>query len=401
MERILIVNSIYKPEPGVSAQIAEALTVELDQLGYFVTILAPFPSRPKGYKFDFKYTKHKTHIEKIGNSSNLIRLPSYIYSGSNPILRLIEGISFGLACYRYIRRNSHTLDKVYMNTWPIFGQYGVAKACMFEKKPYIVHIQDVYPESFTNKLPNFLKKITHTLLFKIEKFVVQNASQVVVISETMKKLIMSTRKIKEEKIQVVINWQDSSQFSLNEKQPKSDKFTFMYLGNIGTVAGIPFLLKSFASSNLMAKLIIAGSGSQKSDCIAYAKSFPKVDIEFQEVPDGKVPEIQAQADVFLLPIIKNGASSSVPSKLPSYMFSGKPIIACVDHNSETEKCIKSANCGWVSEPEDVQQLVAILRKVVELPPSDLDILGANALRFGQKYFSKEVNLNKLINLITK
>ncbi|MDB5130269.1 MAG: putative glycosyltransferase, partial [Mucilaginibacter sp.] len=98
------------------------------------------------------------------------------------------------------------------------------------------------------------------------------------------------------------------------------------------------------------------------------------------------------------PTIKGGAYSSIPSKLPAYMFSGKPIIACVDKNSETERCIFDAQCGWIIEPENEEQLIQIFRQVLNLPQNTLKKMGNNAYEYGKLYFSKEINLQKLLNL---
>ena len=120
----------------------------------------------------------------------------------------------------------------------------------------------------------------------------------------------------------------------------------MYLGNIGPLAGIEVLFDAFAKADLKnARLVIAGSGPTKADLQQKSKRY-SCNIEFWEVPAGKVPETQAQADVMLLPVKKGFANSSVPSKLIAYMFSAKPIIASVDAESDTAECITTSGAGW-------------------------------------------------------
>lgn len=399
LERILIVSSTYKPEPGVSAMIGESLAKTLSERGHHVTVVAPYPSRPHGYNFESNLDRSKKSYKRSKDNFDLFRLPSYTYSGTNPIYRLWESVSFGWVIYKYIKTKRKDFDKIYMNTWPIFGQLGVAKASRDIKIPYYVHIQDVYPESFTNKLPFFLKRLVYHFLFPIERYVVKNAKTVVVISETMKQLIASTRKISTEKIRVIINWQDYAAFEKATQPVRDEKFTFMYLGNIGPVAGIPFLINAFAKSGVNARLIIAGSGSSKKESINLAKLFPEAEIEFMDVPAGKVAEVQSRADVLILPIIKGAASSSIPSKLPAYMFSAKPILACVDSESETEKSIKDAKCGWVIGPGDEAKLIGKLQSIVKISKFELEQLGINAREYGRSYFSKETCLPKLADII--
>ena len=112
-----------------------------------------------------------------------------------------------------------------------------------------------------------------------------------------------------------------------------------------------------------------------------------------------VPQIQNKADVMLLPVIKGGAFSSIPSKLPAYMFSKKPIIASVDENSDISNAIKNSNCGWVSKPEDIESLALLMKKVFLLEKKKLNIKGANGFKFAMQNFSKKINLPKLVKII--
>ena len=142
--------------------------------------------------------------------------------------------------------------------------------------------------------------------------------------------------------------------------------SFMYLGNIGPVAGVEFLIHSFVKANLKrARLIIAGSGSRKQSCIELARYYQDAAIEFWDVPDGKVPEVQSQADIMLLPVKRGAAMSSIPSKLPAYMFSRKPIIASLDLQSDTARAIVESDCGIVVDAENEQALIGALQEVIQ------------------------------------
>jgi len=123
-------------------------------------------------------------------------------------------------------------------------------------------------------------------------------------------------------------------------------------------------------------------------------------IEFWDVLDGKVPEIQNQADVMLLPIKKGAASSSIPSKLPAYMFSQKPIIVCVDEGSDTELAIKLSKCGWVLPAENIEGLAIKMKEVSKIPPIKLLEIGLNGFEYALKNLSKKNNLSILIKQIT-
>ena len=122
-------------------------------------------------------------------------------------------------------------------------------------------------------------------------------------------------------------------------------------------------------------------------------------IEFCEVPNGKVPEIQSKADVMMLPIKKGAASSSIPSKLPAYMFSAKPIIGSMDENSDTANAIKEANCGVVIEPDNVRILADMMARMEVTNRIELEAMGKKGQDYALAHFSKVANLKNLTAVI--
>jgi glycosyltransferase involved in cell wall biosynthesis len=137
----------------------------------------------------------------------------------------------------------------------------------------------------------------------------------------------------------------------------------------------------------------------KDNLIKHVSNHSVKNIEFWPVPDGQVPVTQNKADILLLPIKKGAASTSIPSKLPAYMFSAKPIIATVDHDSDTAKAIREAGCGWVIEPENPAALAALMQEITTMPKEKLHSMGMNGREYALKHFSKQANLAKLMAVI--
>ena len=174
----------------------------------------------------------------------------------------------------------------------------------------------------------------------------------------------------------------------------------MYLGNIGPVAGVELLIDAFALAKIPdSRLVVAGSGSQKSELIKKAKLHQDSDIQFWSVPEGKVAESQSKADVMLLPIKKGAASSSIPSKLPAYMFSAKPVICCADADSFTARSIQESGCGYVVEPENSRELSKKLVLISQQKNEVLSHMGESGCKYARAVFSKNVNLNKLVKVV--
>jgi glycosyltransferase involved in cell wall biosynthesis len=389
--KILLVNCVFPPEPVVSAQIGRDLAQILSKTNS-VRVITPMPSRP--YGFDL------SENEEYSKTYHLIRLKSYLYPKSGVIGRLKESISFGIASYLFIVRNND-IDKVYINTWPIFAQLFTTLACKRKQIPYFIHIQDVYPESIINKLSPLLNILANFILLPIDRYVLKNASKTIAISQNMKQYLSDTRSIESSEVKVVSNWQDEDDFKKHQNfwPDKDQKLTFMYLGNIGPVAGVDFLINAFAVANIQAKLIIAGSGSMKQDCLELASKLKGIDIEFKDVPTGKVAEIQSKSHVMLLPMVKIAGNNSIPSKLPAYMFSARPIIALADKASDIFHSIKESNAGWVGNSEDEIWLIKTFKEINQTDQIILKEKGIAALKYAQENFSKKKNLESLRDII--
>lgn len=392
MKYILILSAVYPPEPVVSARLSDDLYQGLHNKGNSVRVLHPKPTRPNGFNFG----------NNIEYGKDEIITDSYVYPQSSFFGRIKESWSFGKACSKYIKEHHTEISCIYANAWPMFSQRAIVKAAKKYGIPCVIHVQDVYPESLTNKMPIIIGKIVHALILPMDKFILRNCTKVVAISEKMKNYLAETRGIGMNKIAVIINWQNEKEFINYQQQSHTDEaehpFTFMYMGNIGPVAGVDLLIDAFMQAKLKnARLVIAGSGSMKETL--KGRAFSCKEIEFWDVPNGKVPEIQSMADAMMLPIKKGAASSSIPSKLPAYMFSAKPIIGCVDEDSDTSNAIKDADCGWVIEPENVNELAKTMQMIASLDRAYLKEKAENAQVYGLSHFSKKENLVKLVKVI--
>ena len=397
MSKILIVEANFPPEPVVAAKIAIDLVYTLSN-NHHITVLCPKPTRPYGFGFcssnipDGKFDR--------------IEMKSHTCPQSSFIGRFWENYSFGIVTAKYIHEHHHEIDAVYADTWPLFGQYFIVHAAMKYNLPIAIHIQDIYPESLANKLC-VLSVIVNFILLPLDRYILKKATSIIAISESMKVYLSNTRGISPDKISVILNWQDESCFlKLKGNNEQADKFTFMYLGNIGPVAGVDLIIDAFIRANIPnSRLVIAGSGSMKAGLMKKATLNKEFDIQFWSIPEGKVPETQRKANVMLLPIKKGAASSSIPSKLPAYMFSARPIICCADSDSYTAHCIREAKCGYVVEPENINELSKALIDMAQQKIKALNEIGERGRQYALNVFSKDVNLNKLIavvnNLLSK
>lgn len=387
---ILVLSGVFPPEPVVSASLSIAIARALSR-EYDVTVLSPMPTRPNGSIYsrpDFR-DEHFTHIVT----------DSYVCPASKFIGRMRESLSFGRCIASYIREHHENISAIYANVWPIFSQYLAVKEAKRWGIPIVLHIQDIYPESMLGRLGIIGCMIKWPLL-ELDRFILRNASTVFAISENMKSYLCDTRHIEDSKVLVVRNWQDDSLFPEHLEQTVRGKFTFMFVGSISPAAGVMLLLKAFVKAAIPdSQLVIAGAGSDKVACEAYARQHPEADIRFRSVTPTEVAQVQSGADVLLLPLRKGVGHTASPSKMPAYMFSAKPVLACVDRGSDVEMVIHASQCGWVCEPENESALSEMMIRVTGMPREQLNEIGRNARRYALDHFTAAKNLNTIISSI--
>lgn len=393
MKRILIITGVFYPEPIVSAGLMKDLATELSK-DYQVTVIRPKPSRPMGFEIpEYSYSQFPFEV---------IEADSYVHPASSLIGRGKESYSMGKWCVKYIEQHHKEICFIYNAPWHMFGRNMVAKAAIKHGIPYITPVQDIYPESLSSKFPNipFLKEIVNTILLPSDKYLLSNAARIHTISEKMVDYLSKTRGIDKNHFVAIRNWQDERDFVEYENTHQNEKkgddpFTFMYMGNVGPLAGIEVLFDALRDAQLPnARLVVAGSGSAKQSLMEKARSYKDCKIEFWDVPAGKVPETQSKADVMCLPVKKGYAMSSIPSKLPAYMFSKKPVLASVDAESDTAMCIRDNHAGWVALPEDAVSVAKAMKEAYSLSIEELQGIGENGFEFAIETLSRK-NLKKL------
>lgn len=395
MNRIIIITGVFYPEPVVSAGLMRDLATELSKK-YKVTVLRPRPSRPMGFHIpDYSYSHFPFEV---------IETDSYVHPASSLIGRCKESYSMGKWCVKYIEQHYDEICFIYNAPWHMFGRNMVAKAALKYGIPYITPVQDIYPESLSSKFPNipFLKKIINAILLPSDKYLLSHAARIHTISEKMVDYLSKTRGIDNSHFVAIRNWQDERDFVeyANTHQNKKDAdapFTFMYMGNVGPLAGIEVLFDALRDAQLPnARLVVAGSGSAKQGLMEKAKTYKDCKIEFWDVPAGKVSETQSKSDVMCLPVKKGYAMSSIPSKLPAYMFSKKPVLASVDEESDTAMCIRDNHAGWVALPENAESVAKAMKEAYSLSSEELYMIGENGFEFAIETLSRK-NLNKLVD----
>ncbi len=391
-KRILIISAVFPPEQVTSAylnyDLAKALAKEYD-----VTVLRPYPTRPIGATFQGGWSDP---------DFDTVFIDSYTHPESELMGRFKEAKDFSRKSVQYLRNHKDEFDFVYNDGWQLFGLNIIAKACVKYNIPYIVPIQDIYPECLLTKshIPGFAKKIINSILLPVDKYYQKHAYRVRTISEEMADYLSCTRKIDRNKYLVVNNWQNDDDFMNLPAAKSSDKIVFEYVGSINVHANVDLMIKAFAEANIPnSELRIYGGGNQKENCQQLVKDLGQTNVSFGFVSRNEIPAIQSDASVLILALPTGNGNLCLPSKLTSYLLSGRPVLASVDQDSSTKRILEGERCGKTVVPDDKDALINGFNYFAELTSEAREKMGKNSRDYAMKHLTREVNLQKVVSTI--
>lgn len=389
---ILVISAVFPPEQVTSAylnyDLAKALAKE-----YKVTVLRPKPTRPIGATFQDGWNDPDFET---------VLIDSYTHPESELIGRFKEARDFSRKSVQYLKAHQDEIDFVYNDGWQLFGLNIIAKACVNYNIPYIVPIQDIYPECLLTKshIPDFAKKIINSILLPIDKYYQKHAYRVRTISEEMADYLSSTRKIERDKYLVVNNWQNDDDFMNLPASKESDKIVFEYVGSINVHANVDLMIKAFAEANILnSELRIYGGGNQKENCRQLVKDLGLTNVSFGFVSRNEIPAVQSEASVLILALPTGNGNLCLPSKLTSYLLSGRPVLASVDQDSSTKRILEGEGCGKTVVPDDKEALVNGFKYFAELTSEEREQMGERSREYALKHLTRGVNLSLVINSI--
>ncbi len=389
-KKVLLVTCSFPPEPIVAAKISEEIANRLSE-SFAVTVLCPPPTRPLGMEFPDNKPKvsENYEVEIIEG-----------FSSPHPSIygRLRESYLFGKKVAQYIRQHHKEIEGIYAYPWPTAGLYIILSSAEKYNIPVVTHIQDLYPESLLGKM-GLAGKMVRPLLVAFDKLNMKLSTHIIAISPQMKATLVKTRSYPRENVIMVRNWQDYTLFK-DVKSEFPERFTIMFVGSISPSANVPLLIRSFVRADIPgSRFIIAGSGSQKDECMALAASYPHAEIEFMEITSEKTPELQSKASVLVFGLKKNVALTATPSKLVAYMYSAKPVIGSADLGSDADMILQESDGGEVVDAEDEEGLAMLMRRFSRKSNDELREIGEHARKYAVHNFEKNANLELIYQTI--
>ena len=398
--KILIVSQYFWPENFRINEIAEFLTSQdID-----VDVLTGYPNYPEGKIFD-DYKNSPSNFDTF-KEAKIYRIPVIPRGSGSSFNLFVNYISFLLSSitFGFIKLRKKKYDYILtFGTSPITVAYTSLFFAYIKKAKTIIWVLDLWPiilkdlDIIKNKfILNLLTRITNYTYKKHHIVLAQSKSFLDEIIEFNKNTLYFPSWA-----ETISNIKINNDLENIKVDKFKDYFKIVFTGNIGQAQNFEKIIQ--LSKNLLKEkvvFIIVGKGRRYK---YFKKIKDKENLEniifMGNYPLEKMSYFHDIADAFIISLNSGVAlNKTIPGKLSTYMSAAKPIIGLID--GEGKRIIENANAGICLNLKN-EQYINQVKNFIKLEKKELARLGNNGAIYSDKFFNKEITLNRLINVLNK
>lgn len=398
--RILYLTQWFDPEPAFKgALFAQGLA----ERGQEVEVATGFPNYPGGKLYPgFRIRAYQR--ETIAGLT-VHRLPLYPSHSRSSFGRIANYLSFFLSALVFGLWRGGRYDAVYVYHPPLTPALAAAIFCRLHGKPFVVEIQDLWPDSVTaSGMAN--PRITR-ILDRLCNFVYARAAHVVAQSRGMRARI-EARGVPASKLSVIFNWatySNAAQVPVPETvaQAFSGRINIVYGGNLGQAQNLETVVRAAIRAQADApaiRLHLIGEGVEREQLRALVESEGAEDIVriFPPVPRDAMDRIFDAADILVLHLNNDPLYDiTIPSKTQHYLACGKPIVAGI--SGDTADILLDSQAALISAPEDVETMAASMVRIASMTPGERAEMGRSGASYYGQHFAFDQAIDKTLDII--
>lgn len=405
--RIAFIVAVFPPEPEPAALMADELTHSWALAGHQVSVICPSPNRPSGSRYP-GYLLWETSTSEGRTTS---RVWSWLIGPERrSINRILENITFGFSSALKLAVVPKP-DVAVVESWPILAYLPVVAVAAARGIPLLNYIQDVYPEAGISGGQIKEGSLVARVLIAADRFVCSRAAANIVVGSCMRDLLVSRRDLPSDRFFILENWLDvdrirpvSSVKWRREVGIGEEQFVGLFAGTMGYASGVDVLseVAVLLRDQPGVRLVCVGEGVLRkpmAEAVARHELKNLTLLPFQ--PRERLSEVQSAADVAILTTAPRMGSSSVPSKLITYLAAGRPVICAADAESDVARLVREEGVGEVVPPGAPEALAAAILRMRDLPAGERLVLGLRAREVAERRFSVGAAVGRFAQLFTE
>jgi len=400
MKNILFLTHYFPPEVNAPANRTYEHTVRWVKSGVTVTVITNHPNHPHGKLYP-GYRNRWISRENV-DGVDVIRVKTFLTPNKGTIRRSINYLVYMLMAV-WVSRKIKQVDIIIATSPQFFCGIAGALISRIKRKPFILEIRDLWPDSIT-AVNAVRKTILIKILIRIEKWMYFSASMIVTLTDAFKAHIVGYG-YSEYQVKTITNGIDFHRMSI--KQPeiglfdKKDRFILSYIGTFGLAHKLEIVLRTAellkTQQDIHFLLIGDGADRKRLETVKRNMSIDNVTI-LPLQPKDKIPYFLEMSNAGLI-MLKNNTlfKTVIPSKMFEYMAKKKPIIVSVPEGEATGIAQKYT-CGLAVQPENPAELKRAILKLYH-DPYLRATLGENGYSSVYQFFNRDSLARKMLALI--
>lgn len=396
--RILFIKQLFNPEPTAKSL---DFALELKKRGHEVQVLTGFPSYPIGRIYDgYKQSPWK---KEVMQGIEVIRVPIYPDQSDSGVKRMLHYLSyaFSASILGPFLIKKPDVAFVYQGAIPVGIPATVFK--WFRGVPFVYDINDLWPETVAVSGMMKNKKVLK-LIESWCQFNYRQAAKITVATPGFRERLID-KGVPSDKIDFVPNWsrdkysEETLYENLKEKYFPSSRFNILYAGNLGVVQNLDIVLYAAQEyqkrGNTKVLFTLLGGGADEKRLKEKKEALQLNNVQFLPRVDGSEVIKYLNSVDALFVHLKNTPlfEITIPSKILSYLRTGKPILLGLKGNAAD--IIKESKTGYLFEPENSIDLIEKTDQLLAITAEERNEMGKKGIQYYNDHLSIVSSTDKL------
>lgn len=378
-----------------------------DRFSYIASGLSERGWRVKLVTSSFNHSSKAQRSVTVGSAYETVLISEPGYSKNVSLSRLWSHFVFGIRLARWLRTQDHEdLAVAYVAMPTTSAGLAVARFATTRGLPFLVDVQDIWPDAFTVALGNRrsqafdgLVGMVSCIWHRFSRRVIERSALTVAVSHTYLEWAKRLGAKRGVVCYLGTDIHQQGHFPVREgKQPGC--VWIAYQGTLGHSYDIKTLIEAVAMlqkegiRNVQCHIV--GDGPLLEAFKAHSRMIGAHDVFFHgRLPYVELMSILGSSDI-AVNAITLGSKTSLPNKVFDYFASGLPIVNSVP--GELQDLLDQYDAGLLYTPGNPSDLARALRVLVESPDTRRK-MGANSYRLGCDIGNRQREYARLFDMI--
>ncbi|PZE65117.1 glycosyltransferase family 4 protein [Curtobacterium sp. MCBD17_021] len=394
--RIAVVSQYYPPE--MQGWIPASVARGLADRGHDVSVVTAFPNYPFGRVFP-GWSQRFGHVEDDGPVT-VRRVPIVPDHSSSALRRMVNCLSFAASSLT-TSRAVRGADVVYVHSAQPTAAIGPMVWRRLFRTPYVLHVQDVWPESVTGSgfvRSEWAARVARLVLIAWLRRLHGRAAHVIAIAPGAARLLVE-RGSRPDHTSTIVNW--AMDMPALPERVHDGTTTIMYAGNLGPNQGLDVVIRAAARCRHVPGLrfVFVGDGLAADRLQALAVEVGATTIEFRPpVSRDRMHAVHAEADFEIVALADAPMSPiTIPSKLQDALANGVPVIAALP--GDGADLVRDGEAGFVAAPGDVDAVESAFRAAHATDGRQRARLSANARSVVEQHMHPDAAIDHIEQIL--